>query len=113
MAETHKPDRWIVLRIKPEGEKPFLKVFATWAAGYLTGDSWRLNSGVKRVSEGDTHWTVETSSGSLYELNKGGYGIAGASNYNVLAHIEEKFGDQVKVLTETPKEWTGGKEYKL
>lgn len=100
----YSPDRWIAIRVPIDGKK-VLKVFCTWAGGYLTGDSWRLNSGVEKIeSEGDC-WYATTHSGAVYRLYKDSYGIAGASNYNVLASLEEKFSDILEVLTGTPEEW--------
>jgi len=39
------PDRWILLKTGDE-----FKIFGSWCGGYTTGDSWRMNSGIKSVS---------------------------------------------------------------
>lgn len=101
----HNPDRWVVLRVKMEDDSKILKVFGTWSGSYLYGDSWRLNSGVEKVESVGDYWYVTSHSGALYKLHKECYGIAGASNYNVLASLEEKFSDILEVLTGTPEEW--------
>lgn len=43
------PDRWLLIWIDDGAGPPFVKVFGTWAGGYTTGDSWRLNSGIDNV----------------------------------------------------------------
>ena len=100
------PDKWVVVEVTPEGEEPFLKVFARWSGGYLSGDSWRLNSGVSSVdNEEDGCYYVFSESGTCYRCNKGQYGVAGLSNYGVLETLKKKFGDRLKVLDNPPEAW--------
>lgn len=79
----HFPDKWVILKIEGR-EKIFYKVFGTWAGGYLTVDSWRLNSGIVRVEEDEDHIRFIGRSGSVYACTESMYGIAGGSNYGVL-----------------------------
>ena len=41
------PDGWVILKI--DDEIPFYKVFASFNATYTTGQSYRLNSGIRKV----------------------------------------------------------------
>ena len=67
------PDKWVVLKIN--AEPPFYRVFAVWRGGYLSGESWRINSGVDRVEETEDAYLFYGHSGSVYECAKTGYGL--------------------------------------
>lgn len=85
ISET--PDKWVILKM-PNGTG--YKVFATWAGGYLDGDRWKLNSGIKSVeSEGD-YYLFEGFSGSWYKCHKKGYGIMTSYGQGVLNSIIDK-----------------------
>lgn len=79
---TETPERWIILKV-PEG----FKVFATWAGGYLDGDSWRLNSGVKKVEEDENYYYFIGFSGSCYKCHKESWGVATSYGQVVLDRI--------------------------
>lgn len=79
---TEIPDNWVVLKI-PDG----FKVFATWAGGYLDGDSWKLNSGIKEVEEDEDYYYFIGFSGSCYKCHKKGYGVATSYGQSVLDKI--------------------------
>ena len=79
---TEIPDNWVVLKI-PDG----FKVFATWAGGYLDGDSWRLNSGIKEVEEDEDNYYFIGFSGSCYMCHKKRYGVAASYGQSVLDKI--------------------------
>lgn len=70
---TYNPDSWIVLKVL--GDNPFYKVLGGWSGGYLDGDSWRINSGIKSVTFDGEYFSFEGFSGSIYECHKSGYGI--------------------------------------
>jgi hypothetical protein len=65
----YTPDNWIVLKISTEKETIY-KIFGTWRGGYLYGDSWRMNSGIKSVEEKDDHYLVHGYSSSVYKCYK-------------------------------------------
>lgn len=79
------PDRWVILKM-PD----CYKVFATWAGGYLSGDRWRLNSGISRVKHEDDFYLFYGFSGSCYKCHKKGYGFATGYGRGVLENILEK-----------------------
>lgn len=74
MKET--PEGWVIVKItNPSSDKTTVhKVFASWRGGYLNGDSWKMNSGIKSVEETDTHYIFHGYSGSEYHCDKRYYG---------------------------------------
>jgi len=73
ISET--PENWVVMKIVIAGQTTY-KVFGSWRGGYLSGDYWRLNSGIKDVEEDDDYFYFNGFSGSCYKCNKEHYGIA-------------------------------------
>jgi hypothetical protein len=65
------PDTWAIIRITSKDGEITDKVLAGWYGGYLSGDSWQLNSGITKVNETDTHYEVLGYSGSIYICRKG------------------------------------------
>lgn len=84
------PNKWVLLKLN-EG----YKVFGTWSGGYLSGDSWRLNSGIKKITRNSDLITFHGYSGSKYVCHMSMYGIAGASNHAVLKSIVLTQGAEV------------------
>jgi hypothetical protein len=72
--KTYTPDKWVVVKIKGKNVPLTYKVFACWYGGYLNGDSWKINSGIKKVTKKKNYWFFEGFSGSVYECYKGRYG---------------------------------------
>jgi hypothetical protein len=66
------PNRWVVVKIGTED--PIYKVFATWNGGYLDGDSWKMNSGIKSIEEDEESLLFNGYSGSVYHCFKNAYG---------------------------------------
>jgi hypothetical protein len=77
------PDRWIILKLQDT-----YKVFGCWMGGYLDGDSWKLNSGIKSVEEDGDCWLFHGLSGSVYQCRKGNYGLSGYGAMIVNAWME-------------------------
>ena len=67
----YRPDKWVMVKI---GEGNLYKIFACWYGGYAGSDSWKLNSGVTRVSKEGYVYSFEGSSGSVYECHENCYG---------------------------------------
>lgn len=83
ISET--PERWVILRL-PEGA---YKVFATWRGGYLDGDRWKINSGIKEIKkDGDFYYFIGFS-GSCYKCHKNAYGVASSWCADILDKIIE------------------------
>jgi len=96
---TYNPDNWVVVKIAtPDGA--FYKVLAGWSGGYLYGDSWKINSGIKRVVENDHSYEFHGLSGSCYVCRKGTYRLSMATG-----GIYEKIKDTVSMMPEDT-DWT-------
>ncbi len=105
ISET--PERWVVVKIDNNIDTPFYKVFATWAGGYLDGDRWKLNSGIKSVESDEDSYYFVGHSGSCYKCHKKGYGTATSYGEGVLHDMIEnsyKVNVTVSILSED-NEW--------
>lgn len=94
---SYTPDNWVI--IKFNGKTPHYKVLAGWSGSYLDGDSWRMNSGIVRVSSGEHHYHFYGSSGSDYQCHREAYGLR-KNNAYVWAALQEKYGDKVELMPE-------------
>ena len=98
----YTPDNWVVLKIKQgKLDSGFYKVLAGWSGGYLSGDSWRMNSGVTEVTEDGDYLLFHGYTGSVYRCHKGSYGLRmnNAGVYNQLKE-NEGFEGQVTLMDE-------------
>jgi hypothetical protein len=105
ISET--PDRWVVVKIDNNLDKPFYKVFATWSGGYLNGDRLKMNSGIKSTESDDDYYYFIGHSGSCYKCHKKGYGIVSSYGEGVLNDMVEnayKVNVTVSILSED-NEW--------
>lgn len=92
------PDAWVIIEVNHESEQ-FQKVLAGWSGSYLYGDSWRMSSPIKKINidvEKD-YITVETESGSVYNLHKESQGLR-MSNGGIYNQLKEKFGDRIEIV---------------
>ena len=96
------PHGWIVIKISKENESDVYKVFASWRGGYLDGDSWKLNSGIKRVEETDDKCIFYGYSGSEYHCNKIYYGVCSGYAGSVLDSIKGKITNMGYDVEELP-----------
>lgn len=80
------PDGWVVVQL---GKSDY-RVFGSWRGGYLSGDWWRVNSGIAETFELDYKFEVVGNSGSNYMCYKELYGAISAYNSSVLANIIER-----------------------
>lgn len=89
---SYNPDRWVILKVKDH-----YRVLAGWDGGYLSGSSWRLNSGIIECKFDGEYWYFYGSSGSTYKCYVDSYGfnmsIAGA-----YSKLKEIHGDDVEML---------------
>jgi len=92
------PDAWVIIEVNHEGEQ-FQKIIAGWSGSYLYGDSWRMSSRIKeiKIDVEQDYITVETDSGSVYNLPKQYQGLK-MSNAGVYNELKEKFGDAVEIV---------------
>lgn len=101
--EEYQPDNWVVLKIKEgKGTSPIYKVLAGWSGGYIYGDSWRLNSGITKVTQDGDYLLFHGYSGSIYRCHKDTYRstMAISGVYNSLLKAQETFDGQVQLMPE-------------
>ena len=77
----YTPAEWCLVRINDD----LVKVFGSWRGGYISGDSWRINSGIEKVEEDGDYWLFIGYSGSVYKCHKDGYTINSPYNNGILA----------------------------
>ena len=92
------PDNWVIIEVNHEGEQ-FQKILSGWSGSYLYGDSWRMSSPIKRIDikNNQDFYTVETKSGSVYNLWKSRQGLR-MSNSGIYNQLKEKYGDVVEIV---------------
>jgi hypothetical protein len=99
MNITEAPDKWVVLEL-PDNN---YKVFGTWAGGYLDGDRWQLNSGIKGVEQDEDYYYFIGFSGSCYKCKKKSYGFATSYGEGVLNNLLKAADGKIKLLKEVPE----------
>jgi hypothetical protein len=78
------------------------KVFACWYGGYLNGDSWKMNSGITKVTKEEDCYLFKGYSGSVYKCHKDIYGFNMYGHgvlYNIINKSKEA-GVNVEILPE-------------
>ena len=94
---NYYPDNWVVIKLK--GDDPHYRVLAGWSGGYATGDSWRMNSGITKVTEDDSAYHFSGSSGSTYHCGKQSYALR-MNNAYVWNRLQELHDDKVELMPE-------------
>lgn len=89
------PDRWLIVRFKKDNQTIY-KVLGGWSGGYLDGDSWRLNSGIKNIEEDGDYYLFKGFSGSVYKCHKKSYGANSVMSF--IFKQEEENKDIIKVF---------------
>ena len=88
--DDYNPDKWSLVKItSTKTNQSHYRVFACWYGGSLGADSWKMNSGITKVTESQDHYFFEGSSGSIYSCVKGCYGMSGYG-HSVLSGLIEK-----------------------
>jgi hypothetical protein len=98
----YTPDRWVVVKITGPDTSPVHKVFACWFGGYAGSDSWKLNSGITKVTYEKRVYLFEGSSGSVYECHADCYGtnMYGMSVLSNMIDKAAKNGITIDILPE-------------
>jgi hypothetical protein len=82
----HKPNKWIILKIKDNDTINLTyHILSGWSGGYLDGDSWRLSTNIKEIIEEEDKFIIKTESGSDYTCNKNSEGFTG-----LMSHVLEQ-----------------------
>ena len=66
----YKPSNWVVIKTVDT-----YKILAGWSGGYLTSDSWRINSGIMSIYDDQEYFYFTGFNGSVYKCHKSGYGL--------------------------------------
>ena len=101
MSDYH-PDKWVIVKITGKETSSVYKVFACWYGGYAGSDSWKLNSGITKVTDKNDYFFFDGSSGSTYACRKGTYGT-NSYGFGVLSGMIDKssqYGVTIEVLPE-------------
>lgn len=99
---TYTPDRWVVVKIEGKDVPLVYKVFACWYGGFLNGDSWKMNSGIKKVRKMKKYWLFDGFSGSIYQCHSEAYGtnMYGAGVLNNFIEKAKEVDTIIEVLDE-------------
>ena len=70
----YNPDVWVIVELAgtkvTEYDGRYHRVLAGWYGGYGGGDSWKMNSGIRRIVDKGNHYEVHGDSGSVYNCYK-------------------------------------------
>ena len=94
----YTPNRFIILKLTTK-DGDLYKVLAGWNGSYTEGQSWRVNSGITKVSTEGKYYLFEGYSNSIYKCNKDSYGCNFAMQ-DILNQIKTMYKDKVEVLPE-------------
>jgi hypothetical protein len=73
----YQPDKFVVLKVKHLDGGTSYRLFGSWGGGYLSGDSWKLNSGITKVEKVGPLLSFHGKSGSVYKVHEEMYGVTG------------------------------------
>ena len=93
------PDNWVVLEIMTDTKTPIYKVLAGWSGGYLSGDNWKLNSGIVKVRELAASWVFIGNSGSVYVCDKEQYKLR-MNNAEVYEQLLTAYPNTIRMMPE-------------
>jgi hypothetical protein len=96
----YEPEEWLIVKIS--SKDPHYRVFGSWRGGYVNGDSWRMNSGIKSVEKDGDYFIFHGASGSRYRCHKDTYGVNSPHNSTVLLDYKNYHKDKFKIFTSLP-----------
>ena len=89
------PDKWVLIKVTVRDNFPYYRVFGTWFGGYVTGDHWRLNSGVVLIKSISDGYGFYGGSGSIYYCHNNRYGCSGYTQGVLDDIISKASGDML------------------
>ena len=95
--KEYNADNWVVLKFS--GEDPHYRVLVGWSGGYITGNSWRLSSGITKVEEDESFFYFYGSGGSRYRCYREAYMLR-MNTAPAWAKLQELHGDKVEMMPE-------------
>lgn len=101
---TYYPDKWVLVEFDSPDHGKITKVMASWYGGYLGSDSWKLSSGVTKITKTDVGYEFLNDSGSVYFCHKDVYGMSGYTS-SVYANFAKQItelndGSTIRILDE-------------
>lgn len=97
----YTPDEWMLMSML--GTDPHYRIFGSWRGGYLTGDSWRMNSGITHFTIGDDGlYEFHGFSGSIYIVRPDTYGISSPWNAGVLNQYLQTGNGMIRIQENCP-----------
>ena len=101
---TYHPDKWVLVEIDSSAHGKITKVMASWYGGWNGSNSWKLSSGVNKITKTDVGYEFLNDSGSVYFCHKDAYGMSGYTS-SVYANIAEQIktlndGSTIRILDE-------------
>lgn len=85
----YNPDVWVLVKIKAPDKDAYHRILAGWYGGYLSGDSWKMSSGVVKVVDKGTFFEVYNESGSVYNCHKESERLSGYTT-SIFRHYEKE-----------------------
>lgn len=96
----YKPEEWLIVKII--GDDSHYRVFGSWRGGYVSGDSWRMNSGITSVEKEGDYFLFYGKSGSIYKCHKEAYGVRSLYANTILSEYKSKLKDKFEILVKMP-----------
>ena len=98
-TKQYYPDTWVILRLtNKETNEQSYRIFAEWKGGYISGNSWRMNSGITLCNKLSKDLLEFVSlSGNSYVCCTDNYGIT-AYGSSVVASYNETSSYVIEVL---------------
>lgn len=97
---TYTPDKWLLVKIT--GTDPHYRVFGSWYGDFVNGDSYRLNSGIKSVTQDGNNYIFHGATGSEYICHREMYG-AHMYGMSVLDRLVKNSGDKMEIIYQCPQ----------
>lgn len=94
---TYTPDRWQIITFSGETvSEPVFKVLGGWRGGYVSGEAWRLNSGIVEIVDMDQYYIIKGHSGSLYHCYKDSEGTTSYTQ-SILDNWKQQASDKISI----------------
>jgi len=105
MSEYY-PDCWVVIRIVSveDSNQIFYRLLSGWIGGYAQADAWRLNSGIIKMEDVDSHWVVHGQSGSVYRCYKNSYRLS-TLTFAKYTEWQKKLGEETLQMMPENTDW--------
>lgn len=73
---NYYPDRFVIVKLTSPEYGFIYKVLASWYGGFAGSDSWKLSSGITKITKTEAGYEFLNYSGSTYFCSKETYGMS-------------------------------------